>query len=246
MLRGLPASDPGAPAVLVLPGGGYQLHADHEAEPVAEWFHQRGFAAFVLRYRVAPHRFPAGLLDAWRTLRWLRRHAGQLGFRPDRVVVLGFSAGGHVAALLAVGFDPEAAVAESASLGGTTDDRPDGCVLGYPATRVSDPVTAELLGDNLFGEPRSAKLRKLDVADLVDAATPPTFIWHTAPDRVVPAAQSLDYTNALVRAGVPVELHLFDDGPHGIGLAAAQPGARQWPALVDSWLDVHGFVPASH
>ncbi|WP_275776545.1 alpha/beta hydrolase [Paenarthrobacter sp. Y-19] len=223
-------SGPPAPAVLVLPGGGYARQADHEAEPVAEWLASLGIHAFVLRYPVAPHRHPAPLLAAKQAMTWIREGAHGLEVDPGRVGVLGFSAGGHLAATLSVQVatgDP--AVDASAAV-------PDLSILCYPVISFVDAAHQGSV-DNLAGTGADVDARRALSAELgVDAATPPAFLWHTADDDVVPLSHSLSYAAALGRAGVPVELHVFPSGAHGLGLADGAPGAGQWTGLCADWL----------
>lgn len=227
-----PRHDDGGPrpAVLVLPGGGYARTAPHEAEPVAEWLSGLGIHAFVLRYRVAPDRHPAPLRDAKEAMLHIRGGAHGLAVDEGRVGVLGFSAGGHLAATLSTGaatgdarLDVPAAV-------------PDRTVLCYPVVSLTHQVHQGSV-DNLLGHaPSSDLLAALSPDGCVTEATPPAFLWHTADDAAVPVNHSLRYAGALMEAGVPAELHVFPSGRHGLGLAGDEPGARQWPALCADWL----------
>ncbi|UKA49491.1 alpha/beta hydrolase [Arthrobacter sp. FW305-123] len=224
-----------APAVLVLPGGGYAKTADHEAEPVAEWLASLGIHAFVLRYPVAPHRHPAPLAAAKQAMIWIRDGEHGLHVDPSRVGVLGFSAGGHLAATLSVQVpagDPALDIRESV---------PDLSILCYPVISFVDSVHQGSV-DNLAGAGAGPEiLRKLSAEVHVTAATPPAFLWHTADDHSVPVSHSLGYAGALSRAGVPVELHVFPSGTHGLGLASGAPGAEQWTALCAGWLRRMGW-----
>lgn len=178
------------PGVLVLPGGGYLLTSDREAEPVALAYLAAGFNAFVLRYAVGPDVPVArSRADGRAALRWLRRHTDEVALAPGQLAVAGFSAGGHLAVSLAAG----------------QDDPPDALVLGYP-------VVLEELGA-LLGKQIG------DVLGELDARTPPTFVFHTVPDEVVPVRHSLELLAALDRHGVPFEAHLYPEGVHGLSLA---------------------------
>ena len=224
------------PAVLVLPGGGYGRQADHEAEPVAEWLAGLGIHAFVLRYRVAPDRHPAPLEDAKQAMLRIRSGSHGLSVDPRRVGVLGFSAGGHLAATLST------AVATGSAELDVPAAVPDLTVLCYPVVSYTEAVHQGSV-DNLLGESPSADLLTELSAELqVTTETPPAFVWHTADDAAVPVSHSLGYTAALLGAGVPAELHVFPEGHHGLGLAAEQPGADQWPALCAGWLDRAGWT----
>lgn len=224
------------PAMLVLPGGGYARQAGHEAEPVAAWLAGLGIHAYVLRYRVAPDRHPAPLEDAKEAM--LRIRDGGLGLSVDstRVGVLGFSAGGHLAATLST------AAATGNSLLDVQAAVPDLAVLCYPVVScLDDPHQGSV--DNLLGGSPSGDLLRALSADLqVTAATPPAFVWHTADDAAVSVHHSLAYTGSLARAGVPAELHVFPHGSHGLGLAREVPGPDQWTALCAAWLDRMGWV----
>ncbi|KUM40951.1 alpha/beta hydrolase [Arthrobacter sp. EpRS71] len=225
-----------APAALVLPGGGYAKTADHEAEPVAEWLASLGIHAFVLRYPVAPHRHPAPLAAAKQSMIWIRSGGHGLKVDPSRVGVLGFSAGGHLAATLSVRVptgEPALDISESV---------PDLSILCYPVISFVDSVHQGSV-DNVAGEGAGPEiLRQLSAELHVTPATPPAFLWHTADDQSVPVSHSLAYAGALSRAGVATELHVFPNGIHGIGLAAGAPGAEQWTGLCAAWLRRMGWA----
>lgn len=216
-----PARPVPATHVIVLPGGGYAGHADHEAEPVAEWLGALGLAASVLRYPVrAEHPAP---LDAVRAaIRRVRADGA------ERVVLLGFSAGGHLAghaALTAAATDPE---------------RVDAAVLCYPVVSM-ELDTHRGSQQELLGPAPSAEARAATSLDrLVTAAAPPFFVWHTADDPSVPVQHSYRLARSLADAGVPHALHVFPEGAHGLGLAtdAGEPAA--WPELCASWLSALG------
>jgi acetyl esterase/lipase len=227
------------PAILVLPGGGYAGHAGHEAEPVAEWLASLGIHAYVLRYRVAPHRHPAPLEDAKAALLQIRGESNGLAVDRARVGVLGFSAGGHLAATLSTAL----------ATGDTALDRPaavpDLTVLCYPVVSYTDEVHQDCV-DNLLGaSPPEGLLREVSADLQVTAATPPAFVWHTANDAAVSVHHSLAYTGSLVRAGVPAELHVFPHGRHGLGLAPEDPGPAQWTSLCEAWLARMGWAQSS-
>jgi acetyl esterase/lipase len=226
------------PAILVLPGGGYARQAGHEAEPVAEWLASLGLHAFVLRYRVAPDRHPAPLEDAKKAMLHIRSGRHGLAVDQGRVGVLGFSAGGHLAATLSTGVatgSPGLDVAAAV---------PDLSVLCYPVVSFTGNVHQGSV-DNLLGDaPPSNVLAALSADRQVTPRTPPAFIWHTADDEAVPVSHSLAYAGALCGAGVAAELHVFPEGRHGLGLAGGEPGPGQWPALCAAWLERAGWVQA--
>jgi acetyl esterase/lipase len=237
-LTAVPArfADGSSPAVLVLPGGGYARQADHEAEPVAHWLASLGIHAFVLRYRVAPERYPAALIDAKQAMLHIRSGSHGLAVDPDRVGVLGFSAGGHLAATLCTaavtgspGMDVPAAV-------------PDLAVLCYPVVSFTRDVHQGCV-DNLLGNaPPPELIAALSAECHAGPETPPAFLWHTADDDAVPVSHSLAYAQALLGAGVPAELHIFPHGRHGLGLGAGVPGVSQWPDLCAVWLERAGWA----
>lgn len=221
-----PAGEP-RPAVLVLPGGGYGALADHEAEPVADWLASLGMHAAVLRYRIAPHRHPAPLDDATEAMTYLRTGDHGLAVDPHAVGVVGFSAGGHLAG----------ALSHATAFGYAASTLPDFAVLAYPVTSmIRQPERASAI--NLLGADATDAERELHSVDRrVTAATPPTFLWHTADDEVVPVEHALSYASALSDHGVPFALHVFPHGAHGLGLAPDAPGARAWPDLCADWLE---------
>jgi acetyl esterase/lipase len=230
-------------AVIVCPGGGYARRAPHEGAPVAEWLNSLGIAAFVLDYRVAPHRHPLPLGDAQRAIRTVRQRAEEWAIRPDRIGILGFSAGGHVAASAGTHFGggkPQAAdPIERQSC------RPDALVLCYAVLTFGE-FRHEGSMVNLLGEEPPEELRNLLSNELqVTSDTPPTFLWHTGDDAGVPVENSLLFAGALRRNGVPFALHVFPHGRHGLGLATDDPVVGAWPALCGQWLRALGFSAPS-
>ena len=224
-----------SPAILILPGGGYERHGDHEAEPVAEWLSSLGIHAFVLRYRVAPHRHPAPLADAKAALAWIRSGGHGLAVDGSRVGVLGFSAGGHLAATLAAGIPTGDDALD------VPDSRPDLAILCYPVVSFERTVHQGSI-DNLLGaSPSKDLLAGLSAELTVTGRTPPAFIWHTFDDGAVDVQHSLRYALALRQAAVPAELHVFPEGRHGLGLAAGVAGVERWTELCAAWLDGHGW-----
>jgi acetyl esterase/lipase len=219
---------PGA-AVVVFPGGGYMRKAPHEGEPIARWLNTLGLSAFVLDYRVNPYRHPVPLGDARQALRVVRRRAVEWQVDPGRIAILGFSAGGHLAATLATDADTE------------PEARPDAAILCYPVISfVARPHVGSL--NALLGEaPDPALVTALSAENRVTAATPPTFLWHTAEDAAVAVEHSLRFASALGAHGVPFELHVFPQGHHGLGLAEDDPHAGAWKGLCATWLQSLGF-----
>ncbi|SEG99891.1 Acetyl esterase/lipase [Nonomuraea solani] len=229
------------PAVIVFPGGGYGHLADHEGEPVARWLNSLGVNAFVLRYRIAPHRHPLPLLDAARAVRWVRHHAAAHGVDPGRVGVLGFSAGGHLAGLLATESGPMLAEGPHDAVD-AADPRPDLAVLCYAVTVLTGPAANEGSARNLLGADAPEPARaELSIAGRVGAATPPMFLWHTADDEAVPVENTLRVSEALARHGIPQEVHIYPSGRHGLGLAESDPVPADWTRRCAAFLQGRGW-----
>lgn len=234
-------------AVIVFPGGAYRGLAPHEGEPVAKWLNDVGVHSFVLTYRVAPYRHPYPLLDAQRAIRLVRYHASDWNIDPDHIGILGFSAGGHLAAtagthwdrgadISAVQASPEADPIDSVSC------RPDAMILCYPVISFESFGHAGSMR-NLLGEFPDDSLRlSLCNETQVTAETPPAFIWHTADDQGVPVANSLAFARAMSDHRVPFELHVFPHGSHGLGLATQCPEVAVWTNLCATWLKSMGFT----
>jgi acetyl esterase/lipase len=232
-------------AVVILPGGGYLgLAGNLEGRQVADWFTARGFRAFVLSYRLTSNGYllPVPLLDARRAVQTVRARARDYFIAPDRIAIIGFSAGGHLAALSATQFvagkpDAEDPIERVSS-------RPDYLILGYPWIGAISSDTSYLSYCKLFNVmDRCEALRVAYSPDLfVSKETPPTFWFHTFNDKTVPVEQGLRFYEALVKAGVPAEAHIFANGPHGTGLGKADAALDQWPNLLEIWLRAQGLL----
>ena len=232
-------------AVIIFPGGAYAgLASTLEGGEVAEWFTARGVRAFVVSYRLTSHGYllPVPLLDARRAIQTVRAGAAAEHVDPNRIGVVGFSAGGHLAALASTQFvngDPDATdPIERAS------SRPDFAVLGYPWIGAITTDTSHLSYCKLFNVMAQCdQLRAKYSPDLfVTSQTPPTFIYATTTDQTVPIQQELGYYQALLKAGVSVEMHIFAHGPHGTGLGHGDPALDQWPGLLETWLRGQGLL----
>ncbi len=238
-------------AVVVCPGGGYGgLAMDHEGKQVAEWLNSLGIAAFVLKYRLGPrYHHPAMLQDASRAIRTVRANAEKWKLDPHRIAILGFSAGGHLASTAGTHFDAGKPDAEDPIE--RVSSRPDRMILVYPVIALATPYGHTGSLRNLLGEnPPPELVENLSNERQVTKETPPTFLAHTNADTGVPAENALLFTLALRKAGVPVELHLFERGPHGLGLGDGvasyrvppEPSFKAWPKLCETWLKNQGFL----
>jgi acetyl esterase/lipase len=235
-------------AVVVLPGGAYQgLAANLEGRQVADWFTVRGFRAFVLQYRLSSNGYllPVPLLDARRAVQTIRGRARDYFIDPDRIVIIGFSAGGHLAALASTQFVPGKPDADDPIE--RVSSRPNFLVLGYPWIGAISADTSHLSYCKLFNVmDRCEALRTAYSPDLfVTKDTPPTFWYHTFNDQTVPVEQGLRFYDALVKAGVPAEAHIFANGPHGTGLGKADLSLDQWPNLLENWLRAQNLLTAN-
>lgn len=235
--------NPTKTGVVVAPGGGYQhLAIDKEGFAIAKWLNDHGVAAFVLRYRLGPqYHNPVELGDAQRAIRLVRAHAAEYGIAEDHIGMCGFSAGGHLTATAGTHFD--------AGDTGATDpiqqksSRPDFLILGYPVITMMDPYVHLGSKRNLLGEnPDPGLVSSMSNETQVTPQTPPTFLFSTTDDKTVPVANSVMFYEALVRAGVPVEMHLFQHGAHGAGLASANPQLSVWPDLLIKWMRERGYA----
>ncbi len=238
-----PETNRNGTAVVICPGGGYAIHAvDHEGTQVAKWFNSFGVTAFVLKYRLAPrYKHPAPMQDVQRALQTVRANADKYHVAPNRIGVMGFSAGGHLASTAATHFldaDPQAGepVAKVSS-------RPDFAVLAYPVISMTEPwghsgSRRNLLGDN--PDPELAKSLSNDL--MVTEQTPPTFLFHTQEDVGVPSENSVAFFAACLKHKVPAELHVYQFGPHGVGLAPGDEALSTWKDRLHQWLRNSGFL----
>jgi len=231
-------------AVLVFPGGAYVgLASILEGREVADWFTARGFTAFVLRYRLGKkYLLPVPLMDARRAIQLVRARARDYHIAPNRIAVVGFSAGGHLAALSAT--QPVPGNPDTEDTLDRVSSKPDYLILGYPWIGGISPNTAHLTYCKLMDVMDNCEqLQKAYSPDLfVTRETPPTFIYHTTDDTTVPVEQPLSFYNALLKAGVSAELHIFAHGTHGSGLGMGNAALDQWPGLLESWLRDRGLL----
>ena len=234
---------PKGAAVLICPGGGYgALATDHEGHQLAVWYNSIGMTAAVLKYRLGRrYQHPAPLNDAQRGLRYLRSHAEELHLDPNRIGVMGFSAGGHLASTLSTHYD--AGDANSDDPIERVSCRPDFTVLGYPVISLTAEYSHGGSARNLLGEDPDPELRKsLSNETQVTEETPPAFLFQTGEDHGVPAENAIAYTLALRKHGVPCELHLYQFGPHGVGMGVGDPVLASWMDRLHDWLWTNGFL----
>lgn len=235
----LPGAEP-RPAIVILPGGGYGGRAPHEGVDVAERFNRLGMHAFVVQYRVAPYRFPAPQLDAFRAIRMVRALSKKAGnpwkIIAGQVAVCGFSAGGHLAASTGTLFKDSDVQALAGDEADRESQRPDALILGYPVISFEPEWGHTGSGANLLGPRCEAERGRFALNRRVCADTPPAYLWHTADDEGVPVENSFRFASAMRRFERPVGLHVFPHGRHGLGLAPEDRDIRVWPELAADFL----------
>jgi len=233
-------------AVIVCPGGGYtHLAYEKEGTRIAEWLNLHGATAFVLTYRLAPrYLYPAPIDDGKRAVRWVRAHAAEYHVDPNRIGMWGFSAGGHLVGMVGTHFD--AGNAQATDPVEQKSDKPDFVISSYGlmsldalAARpgqlqqfVKGPITPELV-------------KELSPDKNVSNDTPPFFLYDTENDEKVPVETDLLFYAAMKRVGAPVEMHLFEQGPHGTALAQGYPALSAWTTQLENWLKLHGWIGAA-
>jgi len=232
-------------AVIIFPGGAYQhLAGDLEGREVADWFTARGFRAFILSYRLSSNGYllPVPLLDARRAIQTVRARALDYHISPNHIVVIGFSAGGHLAGLAGTQFVPGDPNADDSV--DRVSSRPDYLVLGYPWLDAITTDTTYLSYCKILNimDQCDALRAKYDPVLFVSKDTPPTFIYQTFTDKTVSPGATVEFYQALFKAGVPSEMHVFANGGHGSGLGKGDPALDQWPNLLENWLRAQGLL----
>lgn len=229
-------------AVIIFAGGGYSIRNRYEDFSYAQFINNFGLTAFVVNYRLTPAHFPDQLLDARRAVRFIRANAERFSVDPQGLVVMGSSAGGHLASLVSTFRDR--IEGEGVDEIDEIDPIPNGQALCYPVISTDDEITHKRCLGNLMPGELHERRHIVSTDRLVTAATPPAFLWHTAEDGSVSVLNSYRYATALREAGVPCELHVFPFGHHGLAMARTNPHVAQWIGLFHRWLMVSGFLPS--
>jgi acetyl esterase/lipase len=221
-------------AIVVCPGGGYHNLAPHEGQPLAELFAAHGIVAAVLTYHVFPHQYPLPYSDACRAIRIMRQRAAELNIDAARVGLMGFSAGGHLAATVAT--QPDLYKDPQDDLAARFPARPDRVILGYPVISFQEYAHKGSAEAFLGKEATPAQLKQFSNDQQVTPQNPPAFLFHTADDAGVPVENSLRFASACVKNKVPVALHVYPHGRHGVGMALDNPALKSWTSLLIDWL----------
>ncbi|UGQ44553.1 alpha/beta hydrolase [Massilia endophytica] len=234
---------PSGTAVIICPGGSYEfLSNTREGQQYAQWLSSLGVTAFVLKYRVSDYGHPAPLQDVLRAIRLVRSQAARYGVAPDRIGIMGSSAGGHLAASASTLFNHPAG-----RTGGQLDAvsaRPDFAILMYPVITMEAPAVHEGSRHALLGaSPSPALVQLMSVEKQVSPATPPTLLFHSQDDGLVPVDNSIMYFQALTRARVPAEMMIFEHGGHGMGMSTGHGTATNWPRRAEDWLRGRKLIP---
>lgn len=229
--------------VIVCPGGGYSGRAPHEGEPIAKMLNAAGISAAVLNYRVAPYKHPVMITDANRAVKFVRYHAAEWEIDPEKIGILGFSAGGHFAVAACEHYDYGKDDGDEID---KMSSRPNAGIFCYPVATFIDEYTHHGTLHNLLGQNPDPELRsKLSGEQSVPDDCPPIFMWHTSEDSAVNVNNSLEMGRALRAKNIPFELHVFPYGFHGLGLANEEPRLNphvsQWASLLVNWLKLYNF-----
>ena len=241
----VPEQVKGDGAVVIFPGGGYRMRAPHEGEGYARFLNNAGLHAFVVDYRVAPDYFPLPLADARRAVRYARHIAPSLGIDPGKIAVMGSSAGGHLAALVST-YRQELPFENTDEID-QISPYPDIQILCYPVISMTKPYMHQGSRDSLLGEQALDLAPTVDPVLLADNQTPPAFIWHTSSDTGVNVINSYSYATRLRECSVPVEMHIYPMGPHGVGLCTGNPDlsyVARWSEELLRFLTYRKFLNA--
>ena len=234
------------PVILMCPGGGYEMTSDREAEPMAMQFLATGYHVAVLRYSVCPVRYPVALQQVAESVLYLKNHAEEYHIDPEKIVLQGCSAGGHLAANYGVAWNSPFLTKRMGMENDPEKLRVSGLLLCYPVI-TSGEKAHEGSFRNLLGEQYEEKKEELSLENQVTPDTPPTFLWHTATDETVPVENSLYFFQACLQQGVSAELHIYPVGGHGLSLAneetcrangiGVQEECQSWIGLAQTWLE---------
>jgi acetyl esterase/lipase len=237
-----PTATPNGTAIIICPGGGYaRLAMSAEPAGIAPLLQATGTATFILKYRLGEYGFPAPLQDVVRAIRLLRSQARDLDLRPDRIGLIGASAGGHVAAMAATMFDaPEARTGAALD---SISGRPDFVALLYPVITMRPPFAHAGSRSNLLGSnPSAAFVDRLSLESQVRKDMPPVFLVHTTEDKTVPVENSIEFFQAIRRIGASAELHVYEHGEHGFGTQRDLGTTSEWPERWIAWMRVRGWI----
>ena len=230
-------------AVVICPGGGYgRLAIDHEGDFIAKWFNEIGVTGIVLKYRlpsdaIMKDKNIGPLQDVQEAIRIVRRNSKDWNIGPDKIGIIGFSAGGHLASTASTHFNEKVYDSDG------TSARPDFAILLYPVISMNKEITHSGSRTNLLGENPSEELTRRFSNELqVTADTPPTFLVHAEDDKTVPVLNSINYFVSLKKNNIPAELHIYEKGGHGFGLAKNRDTESQWPAACEQWLKMRGII----
>ena len=224
------------PMVLICPGGGYEMTSDREAEGIALKLMATGCHCAVLRYSVAPHRYPTALLQAAASIKLIREHAAEWYIDPERIYIQGSSAGGHLAASLGVFWNSDFLKRD---LGFTAEHRPNGLILSYPVIS-SGPMGHQESFENLLGGRLEERRELVSLEKQVNGDVPPCFLWHTDTDELVPVENSLLFAMALKAHHLPMELHIYPRGGHGLSLGNEMTRCERYAnePVVQNWIEM--------
>jgi len=221
--------------VTVVPGGGYTHRAEHEGEPVAKWLNERDISAFVVDYRIEPYSYPAPVIDVKRAIKYVRFNSGKFNINPEKIGIMGFSAGAHAACAATEYFDEQEY--EPTDETDKISAKPNACILCYPVISMSDEFCHQGSKERITGGD-SSLYKKLSCEKNVREDMPPVFMWHTFEDMSVPVRNSLEMALALKEKNVPFELHIYPKGRHGLGIVkcADVEGTNKWTECFENWL----------
>lgn len=234
------------PVILMCPGGGYEMTSDREAEPMAMRFLAMGYYVAILRYSVSPVRYPVALQQVAESVLYLKNHAEEYHIDPEKIVVQGCSAGGHLAANYGIAWNSPFLTKRMGMENDPEKLRVAGLLLCYPVITSGEKAHEESFR-NLLGEQYEEKKAELSLENRVTPDTPPTFLWHTATDDTVPVENSLYFFQSCLQQGVSAELHIYPVGGHGLSLAneetcrangiGVQKECQSWINLAQTWLE---------